>query len=170
MEDIDYDKTLARNRLSYKTHWQDFIEVYMVVVLVAVSGILVFLSVKDSNTISFLEIISFDIILVSLAYYKNELCRELIKVETGLTKDINKNNIIDFLIKKDYLLKYSSPDYIRVISKLNFMGRTRELTIIFMDNYILINLINKNSRLRWPAIRTLARFIHAFKELTTAGT
>jgi hypothetical protein len=170
MEDIDIVRTKNENRLIYKTHWVEFYEIFFFVVILymfIIPLILTFNSTKDLKAIVILSLML--LILIGIAIYKMKKSRQLHIIDTGQSLESNKLLIYDFIDKCGYKLKYDNYNYLRAITKFNFLDTQKELTVLFDDNKVLINIVTKGY-IRFPMPLELNKFIKELNKKINAGT
>lgn len=156
MENINITKTLAKNRIIYKTHWNEGYEVILLITFLTPFIYLIINSFVNTNPFSqhiYLDVIFLLIItiMVSYAFYKNKKHRQLITLNTELNKETCKQLLYNFAINKNYELSFKGDNYFCFISRFNIFKRRKELTVIFLEDKILINIANSTGRYRYPA-------------------
>ena len=171
MEDIYFDKTLKKNRLVYKTHWLEYYEFFVLSILLILLFFSLFLITFSCNNLFSIILIAFIIfILIGFAIFKNKKCRKLIVVDTKFLKEKNKAFIDNYIDKKEYNLKYNNENYMRYNSNLKITLVRQELTVIFEDYKILINLVNCSGLIRFPSFIKLQRLIRDLNKKMNAST
>ena len=170
LEDIDIIKTKQRNRLVYKSHWIEFYEIFafaMILAMLVFPLILILKSTMDLRAI--ISLSSMIIVLIFITIYKIVRSRQFYILHTGLPKKTNKLLLADYIEKNDYKLRFHDNDYLRAILKFKIIRTPKELTVIFDDNQILINIVSYG-RIRFPLPFELKKFINGLKEKINTGT
>ncbi len=175
MEDIDIIKTKGKNRVIYKTHFIDyyqlFLFIFIILILISILTLISIYAIDRTNMwrlqVGFILII---FILISYRIYIDKKARQFKTINTGLNKDKNKIFVADFIDNFGFILKFHDNDYLRALSKQQFFFTKQELTIIFYDDKVQINIVDATSLSRAPSFYGLKKFIRRFKEKLNAGT
>ena len=166
MEDINIQKTITKMRLSYKTHFLEMYEIlYSCIILLLIGFIfyLVWISSKDLLSLGIISCIFF--LYIGYAIYKEYKCKQLTELNTKSPIETNESLLSNILDQKGYKIKFHNKDYIRALSKFNYLFCRRELTIILIDNKLYINIVNTTGLVRYPAIVATKRFIKSIENL-----
>lgn len=175
MDDIDLINTNDKKRLFYKSH---FIDNYQLSILL-LSIILIFLAMiyilinNPPRERLFLFIFGFLLfigILITLWIYNDKLTRKLTKIETGYSKEKNRTIFTDLVLNSGYDIEFDNNYYIRAISENKFFIKQRELTIIFYDNEILINVVTASRYSRNYSYFSLRKIKKIIREKINAST
>jgi len=160
MENIDIIKTKLRNKLVFKTHWIEYSEIFAIVLVFSGLGFILFLIYNSSKDLKSMTGISLVILtLLGLTIYKIKRTRQLVVLKTGLSKETNRLLIADFIGKKGYKLRFYDNDYLRAISRHNFLLGQKELTVLFDDYSVLLNIVLSTGKIRFPSPIELRKFI-----------
>ena len=165
MEDICFDKTYKKNRLIYKTHWIEYYEFFVLsILLILMFFSLYLITILNYNLFSIILIVFLIFFFIGFAIIKNKKGRQFIELETGLLKESNKIFIVNYIDKKVYNLKFDNENYMRYNSNLKITLLRQELTVIFDDNKILINLVNCSGLIRFPSFIKQQQLINDLKK------
>ena len=164
MEDIDIIKTRNKNRLIYKTHWIEFYEIFFFILIFSMllfPLILICSSTKDLKAILVISLMI--LIFICFTVYKIKKSRQLFVLNTGQSKEANKLLVTDFIGKTGYKLRYNDSDYLRAMTEFNFLRTQKELTVLFDDNKVLINIVTKGY-IKFPLSLELNKFVKGFNK------
>ncbi len=175
MGDIDIEKTRKRNLLIYRTHFIDYFQlsIFIFIILILISiFILVFISIFSSKSnIKFVIYFGlFIIFIISMRIFNEWRARKFTIIDTGQSKDRNKQLMIDLIKDLGFDIIYFDDDYIRALAKEKVLFAKQELTIIFDDSKIQINLVKVTSLSRASSYFDLIEFINKTKEKINTGT
>ena len=151
MEDINLLKTLIRNRVVYKTHWVETYEVFILLVLLCFIIMFSWMFINDRD-IKGLEFAGcFFILIAGLAIYKYARSGRLVIIENQMIKTDNRSLLEEYLSDKGFNVLWRNDDYLIALSKYNSWFNRTELTLIYQDNKILMNIVSSTGVVRFPS-------------------
>jgi hypothetical protein len=129
------------------------------------------LSYKSSQDLRAFAISSTLILaLILLTVFKEAKYRKFTIIKTGLSLDKNKLLMTDFSVKRGFKLKFHDNDYIRSISGLKLNLMKQELTVVFQNDTLLINIVNSTGLVRMPSFFGIKKFVNEYEKEINACT
>jgi len=170
MEDIDPYKTIFKGRLIYKTHYREFFELFILGTIGFFLFLFTFLGIVQNEPSWIIVPLIIFSTYSGLYYFSNKACRKLIKVDNSANKELIMKRLLDYLKQNGYKVKFISFQHLKAISGYDILLHKNELTLIFTEKNVLINLISGDERYRFPLVYNKDKKINELKSIINAGT
>ena len=75
--------------------------------------------------------------------------KRFINLDTNFSKEENRIFALDFIKEKGWHIEYNNPDYLRASTPFSWTYG-KDITIIYKQDQLLINILQRNPLLRMP--------------------